>query len=51
MLPQGFITEEMTSDMESLPEVSLLEKPVQKEEEAPAPAPAQPSLMAQPEGQ
>ena len=51
MLPQGFITQEMTSDMESLPEVSLLEKPMQEKEEVPAPAPEQPSLMAQPEGQ
>lgn len=44
LLPQGFITKEMSSDMETLPPVSLLEKPE-------APAPAQPSLMAQPEGQ
>jgi hypothetical protein len=44
LLPQGFITKEMSSDMETLPPVSLLEKPE-------APAPEQPSLMAQPEGQ
>lgn len=44
LLPQGFITKEMSSDMETLPPVSLLEKPE-------APTPAQPSLMAQPEGQ
>lgn len=44
LLPQGFITKEMSSDMETLPPVSLLEKPE-------APEPAQPSLMAQPEGQ
>jgi len=53
MLPQGFLTEEMTTDMIELPEVSLLEKPEAplespEEEET---APAQPSLMAQPEGQ
>lgn len=44
LLPQGFITKEMSSEMETLPPVSLLEKPE-------APEPAQPSLMAQPEGQ
>jgi hypothetical protein len=51
VLPQGFITEEMSSDMQSLPEVSLLEKPMQEKEETPEPALEQPSLMAQPEGQ
>ena len=51
MLPKGFITEEMSSDMQSLPEVSLLEKPMQEKEGTPEPALEQPSLMAQPEGQ
>jgi hypothetical protein len=41
----------MSSDMQSLPEVSLLEKPMQEKEETPEPALEQPSLMAQPEGQ
>ena len=55
MLPQGFITKEMASEMESLPTMESLLEP-QAEEAAPeAPeaskAPAQPSLMAQPEGQ
>jgi hypothetical protein len=47
MLPQGFVTEEMEAKMKQLPEISLLENP----EVAEAPAPEQPSLMAQPEGQ
>ena len=49
MLPQGFVTEEMDAKMKQLPEISLLENP--EVEEATAPAPEQPSLMAQPEGQ
>ena len=53
LLPQGMISKEMSADMKELPEVSLLEKPEAplespEEEEK---APAQPSLMAQPEGQ
>lgn len=49
IIPQGFITEEMASEMESLPTMgSLLEPQV---EEATPEALAQPSLMAQPEGQ
>jgi len=52
MLPQGFLTEEMTTDMIELPEVSLLEKPeAPLESPIEETAPAQPSLMAQPEGQ
>ncbi len=52
MLPQGFLTEEMTTDMIELPEVSLLEKPeAPLESPVEETAPAQPSLMAQPEGQ
>lgn len=52
MLPQGFLTEEMTTDMTELPEVSLLEKPeAPLESPVEETAPAQPSLMAQPEGQ
>jgi len=56
LLPQGMITKEMASEMEALPKISLLEQPeapVQEEaeQEAPALAPEQPSLMAQPEGQ
>ena len=52
VIPQGFITEEMAGEMESLPTMGSLLEP-QVEEAAPeAPeAPAQPSLMAQPEGQ
>ena len=52
IIPQGFITEEMAGEMESLPTMGSLLEP-QAEEAAPeAPeAPAQPSLMAQPEGQ
>lgn len=53
LLPQGMISKEMSADMKELPEISLLEKPEAplespEEEEK---APAQPSLMAQPEGQ
>jgi hypothetical protein len=53
LLPQGMISKEMSADMKELPEISLLEKPEAplespEEEET---APAQPSLMAQPEGQ
>jgi hypothetical protein len=52
MLPQGFLTKEMTTDMIELPEVSLLEKPeAPLESPVEETAPAQPSLMAQPEGQ
>ena len=52
VIPQGFITEEMAGEMESLPTMGSLLEP-QAEEAAPeAPeALAQPSLMAQPEGQ
>lgn len=52
IIPQGFITEEMAGEMESLPTMGSLLEP-QVEEAAPeAPeALAQPSLMAQPEGQ
>ena len=52
IIPQGFITEEMAGEMESLPTMGSLLEP-QAEEAAPeAPeALAQPSLMAQPEGQ
>ncbi len=52
VIPQGFITEEMAGEMESLPTMGSLLEP-QVEEAAPeAPeALAQPSLMAQPEGQ
>ena len=46
---QGFITEQMANEMESLPTMSSLLGPQPEEEEAPAPE--QPSLMAQPEGQ
>lgn len=49
VIPQGFITEEMAGEMESLPTMGSLLEP-QVEEAAPE-APAQPSLMAQPEGQ
>ena len=49
VIPQGFITEEMAGEMESLPTMGSLLEP-QAEEAAPE-APAQPSLMAQPEGQ
>jgi len=49
IIPQGFITEEMAGEMESLPTMGSLLEP-QAEEAAPE-APAQPSLMAQPEGQ
>ena len=49
LLPQGFVTEEMDATMKQLPELSLLENP--EVEEVAAPAPEQPSLMAQPEGQ
>jgi hypothetical protein len=53
LLPQGMISKEMSADMKELPEISLLEKPEAplespEEEEK---EPAQPSLMAQPEGQ
>lgn len=48
-IPQGFITEQMANEMESLPTMSSLLGPQPEEEEAPAPE--QPSLMAQPEGQ
>lgn len=52
MLPQGFLTEEMTADIVKLPEVSLLEKPeAPLESPVEETTPAQPSLMAQPEGQ
>jgi hypothetical protein len=46
LVPAGIITEEMAAEMETLPSVSLLEKP----EDAEA-VQEQPSLMAQPEGQ
>jgi len=49
VIPQGFITEEMAGEMESLPTMGSLLEP-QVEEAAPE-ALAQPSLMAQPEGQ
>jgi len=49
IIPQGFITEEMAGEMESLPTMGSLLEP-QVEEAAPE-ALAQPSLMAQPEGQ
>lgn len=49
-IPQGFITEQMANEMERLPTMSSLLEPQPEEEEA-APAPEQPSLMAQPEGQ
>ena len=49
VIPQGFITEEMASEMKNLP--SLLEPQVEEEIEEEAPATEQPSLMAQPEGQ
>lgn len=49
VIPQGFITEEMAGEMESLPTMGSLLEP-QAEEAAPE-ALAQPSLMAQPEGQ
>ena len=49
IIPQGFITEEMAGEMENLPTMGSLLEP-QAEEAAPE-APAQPSLMAQPEGQ
>tara|TARA_R110000787_G_scaffold120025_5_gene230950 strand:+ start:2410 stop:2985 length:576 start_codon:yes stop_codon:yes gene_type:complete len=49
VIPQGFITEEMAGEMENLPTMGSLLEP-QAEEAAPE-APAQPSLMAQPEGQ
>lgn len=48
-IPQGFITEQMANEMERLPTMSSLLEPQPEEEEAPAPE--QPSLMAQPEGQ
>jgi len=49
IIPQGFITEQMANEMERLPTMSSLLEP-QADEAAPE-APAQPSLMAQPEGQ
>jgi hypothetical protein len=51
MIPQGFITEDMATEMKNLP--SLLEPTVKEEEvtEEVSEAPEQPSLMAQPEGQ
>ena len=54
LLPQGMISKEMSADMKELPEISLLEKPeapLESPEEEEEKAPAQPSLMAQPEGQ
>ena len=55
VIPQGFITEEMAGEMESLPTMGSLLEPQAEEATPEAPeapeAPAQPSLMAQPEGQ
>ena len=54
LLPQGMISKEMSADMKELPEISLLEKPeapLESPKEEEETAPAQPSLMAQPEGQ
>jgi len=48
-IPQGFITKEMATEMKNLP--SLLEPTVEEEVTEEEKAPAQPSLMAQPEGQ
>ena len=50
-IPQGFITEQMANEMQGLPTMSSLLEPQPEEEEVEAPAPEQPSLMAQPEGQ
>jgi len=49
IIPQGFITEEMAGEMKNLPTMGSLLEP--QAEEATPEAPAQPSLMAQPEGQ
>jgi hypothetical protein len=54
MIPQGFISKEMATEMEGLPTMtSLLEPQAEEavEEEEEVVAPEQPSLMAQPEGQ
>lgn len=50
-MPQGFVTSEMISEMDSLPQLdSLLAAPAEQTPEE-AESPQQPSLMAPPEGQ
>ena len=53
MIPQGFISKEMATEMEGLPTMTSLLEPQAEEvvEEEEVVAPEQPSLMAQPEGQ